>query len=93
MDGYFVVRSHLVDFGENGASEKLVGVVMDMSDGVAFGSLGICNYNRGATRCRWVRYIGPKTMNSERRAVPSCNMASNLSLVMVSRSGARRRSR
>jgi hypothetical protein len=64
MDGDLVVSSHHVDFGENGASEELVVVVMDMPDGVAFCSLGICNYYRGATRFLWVRYVVPKTMNS-----------------------------
>jgi hypothetical protein len=38
MDGYLVVGSHKVDFGEDGTSEMLVGVVMDMPDGVAVGN-------------------------------------------------------
>jgi hypothetical protein len=33
-----VVSSHQVDFGEDGKTEKLVGVVMDMPDGVAVGN-------------------------------------------------------
>jgi hypothetical protein len=34
MDGDFAVSSHQVDLGEEGTTEKLVGVVMDMTDGV-----------------------------------------------------------
>jgi hypothetical protein len=37
MDGDLIVGSHQVDLGEDGTTEKLVGVVMDMMDGVAFG--------------------------------------------------------
>jgi hypothetical protein len=37
MHGNFVVRSHQVDLGEDGTTKKLVGVVMDMTDGVAVG--------------------------------------------------------
>jgi hypothetical protein len=32
------MSSHQVDFGEDGTTEKLVGVVMDMPDGVAVGN-------------------------------------------------------
>jgi hypothetical protein len=35
MDGELVVGSHQVDFGKDGATEKLVGVVVVMTDGVA----------------------------------------------------------
>jgi hypothetical protein len=34
IDGDLVVCSHQVDLGEDGTTEKLVGVVMDMADGV-----------------------------------------------------------
>jgi hypothetical protein len=37
MNGDLVVRSHQVDLGEAGRTEKLVGVVMDLTDGVAVG--------------------------------------------------------
>jgi hypothetical protein len=37
MDGDFIVFSRLVDLGEDGTTEKLVGVVMDMTDGIAVG--------------------------------------------------------
>jgi hypothetical protein len=37
MDGDLVVSSHQVDFGEDGTTEMLVGVIMDMPDGVAVG--------------------------------------------------------
>jgi hypothetical protein len=37
MNGNLVVRSHQVDLGEDGRTEKLVRVVMDMTDGVAVG--------------------------------------------------------
>jgi hypothetical protein len=30
MDGDLIVRSHQVDFREDGTTEKLVGVIMDM---------------------------------------------------------------
>jgi hypothetical protein len=40
MDGDFIVSSHQVDFGD-GRIEKLVGVVMDMTDGVEVGD-GTC---------------------------------------------------
>lgn len=36
MDGYFIVSSCQIDLGE-GTSEKLVGVIMDMTEGVDFG--------------------------------------------------------
>jgi hypothetical protein len=35
MDGDLVICSHQVNLGENGAAEKLVGVIVDMTDGVA----------------------------------------------------------
>jgi hypothetical protein len=35
MDGDLVICSHQVDLGENGTAEKLVGVIVDMTDGVA----------------------------------------------------------
>jgi hypothetical protein len=35
MDGDLIVSSHQVDLGEDGATEKLVGIVMNMTDGVA----------------------------------------------------------
>jgi hypothetical protein len=38
MDGDLIVSSHQVDFREDGTTEKLVGVIMDMSDGVAVGN-------------------------------------------------------
>jgi hypothetical protein len=38
MDGDLIVSSHQVDFGEDRTTEKLVGVVMDMPDGVAVGN-------------------------------------------------------
>jgi hypothetical protein len=34
MDGDLVVRSHQLDLGEDGTPEKLVGVVVGMTDGV-----------------------------------------------------------
>jgi hypothetical protein len=37
MYGNLVVSSHQVDFGKDGTTEKLVGVVEDMTDGVAVG--------------------------------------------------------
>jgi hypothetical protein len=35
MDRNLVVGSHQVDFGKDGTAEKLVGVVVDVTDGVA----------------------------------------------------------
>jgi hypothetical protein len=35
MNGDLVVRSHQVDLGEDGTPEKLVVVIVDMTDGVA----------------------------------------------------------
>jgi hypothetical protein len=35
MDGDLVVSSHQVDLGKDGATGKLVGVVVDMADEVA----------------------------------------------------------
>jgi hypothetical protein len=37
MAGYFIVSSNQVDLGDDGKTEKLVGVFMDMTDGVAVG--------------------------------------------------------
>jgi hypothetical protein len=39
MDRDFVVDSHQVDLGENGTSEKLIGVITDMPDGVVVGNV------------------------------------------------------
>jgi hypothetical protein len=38
MDGDLVISSNRVDFGEDGTPEKLVGVVMDMQNGIAVGN-------------------------------------------------------
>jgi hypothetical protein len=38
MDGNLIVGSRQVNFGENGTTEKLVGVIVDMADGVAVGN-------------------------------------------------------
>jgi hypothetical protein len=35
MDEDLIVSSHQVDFRKDGTTEKLVGVIMDMPDGVA----------------------------------------------------------
>jgi hypothetical protein len=37
MDGDFIAYSHQVDLGEDGTTEKLMGVVVDMTYGVAAG--------------------------------------------------------
>jgi hypothetical protein len=37
MDGDLIVTSHQVDFGEDGTTVKLVGVVMGMPDGITVG--------------------------------------------------------
>jgi hypothetical protein len=38
MDGNLIIGSHQVDFRENGTTEKLVGVIVDMAGGVAVGN-------------------------------------------------------
>jgi hypothetical protein len=38
MDGDLVVSPHQVELGEDGTTEKLEGVVMDMPEGVAVGN-------------------------------------------------------
>jgi hypothetical protein len=38
MDGNLVIGSHQVNFRENGTTKKLVGVIVDMADGVAVGN-------------------------------------------------------
>jgi hypothetical protein len=35
MGGDLIVCSHLVDIGEDETTEKLMGVIMDMTDGVS----------------------------------------------------------
>jgi hypothetical protein len=35
MDGNLVLCSHQIDLGEEGTAEKLVGVVVEMLDGIA----------------------------------------------------------
>jgi hypothetical protein len=35
MDGDLIVSCHQVDLGEDGTIEKLLGIIMDMTDGVA----------------------------------------------------------
>jgi hypothetical protein len=37
MDGDLIVSSHQVDLGEYGTTEKVVGAVMDVTDGAAVG--------------------------------------------------------
>jgi hypothetical protein len=37
MDGDFIVSSHQVDIGVDGTIEKLMGVVMDMTEGEELG--------------------------------------------------------
>jgi hypothetical protein len=37
MDGDLILSSHQVDLGEDGTTEKLVGVVIDITDGVTVG--------------------------------------------------------
>jgi hypothetical protein len=39
MDGYLMICSHQFDLGEGETTEKLVGVVMNMTDGVAVGDV------------------------------------------------------
>jgi hypothetical protein len=42
MDGDLIVSSHQFDLGEDGTTEKLVGIVMDLTDGEAVGDgLGV----------------------------------------------------
>jgi hypothetical protein len=49
MDRYLVVFCHQFDLGEDGTTEKLVGVVMDMTDGVALGMIRtLCSGRRDA---------------------------------------------
>jgi hypothetical protein len=53
MDGNFIISSHQVDFGKDGTTEKLVGVV-DMTDGEAVGDgpgVQRSNRRRDANRC------------------------------------------
>jgi hypothetical protein len=38
MDGNLILGLHQINFGENGTTEKLVGVIVDMVDGVAVGN-------------------------------------------------------
>jgi hypothetical protein len=38
MDGNLVIGSHQFKFKEDGTTEKLVGVIVDMADGVAVGN-------------------------------------------------------
>jgi hypothetical protein len=35
LDGNLVVCSHQIDLGEEGTTKKLVGIVVDMLDGIA----------------------------------------------------------
>jgi hypothetical protein len=39
MDGDLIVSCHQVDFREDGTTEKLMGVIMDMPDGVVVGNI------------------------------------------------------
>jgi hypothetical protein len=97
MDGYFVASCHQVDFGEDGTTEKLVGVIRDMPDGLAVQN------GTGVEGSAIATGTPPVVLGydveaedqelSERRAVPSRNMASNSALATASRSGASRRGR
>jgi hypothetical protein len=87
MDGDLVVSSHQVDFGEDGTTEKRVGVIMDMPDGVAVG-------NDSGVECSVIATGTPPVVlgyDVESRrpgtlgagAVPSRNMASNSALAIA----------
>jgi hypothetical protein len=97
MAGDLVVSSNQVDFGEDGTTEKLVGVIMGMPDGVAFGN------DTGVEGSVIATGTPPDVLlgyDVERRrptlgaaAVPSYNMASNWALAIASLSGTSRRGR
>jgi hypothetical protein len=77
MDGDLVVISYQVDFGEDGTTEKLVGVVMDMPDGVAVGNGTGVEGSVIATGTPPVVLLGydverrrPGTLGAASRAVP-----------------------
>jgi hypothetical protein len=98
MDGDLAVSSHQVDFGDDGTTEKLVGIIMDMPEGVAVGNSTGVESSVIATGTPAVVLLGydverrrPGTL--ERRAVPFRNMASNSALTIASRSGASRHGR
>jgi hypothetical protein len=38
MDGNLILGSHQVNFAENGTTEKLVGIIIDMADGIGVGN-------------------------------------------------------
>jgi hypothetical protein len=82
-----VVSSHQVDFGEDGTTEKLVGVIIDMPDLVAVGNgTGVEGFVI-ATGTPPVIVVGYDVEPRRRRAIPSRNMASNSALAIASRSG------
>jgi hypothetical protein len=93
MDGDLVVCSHQVDLGEDGTTEKLMRVVVDMADGVVVWdglALSALLLPQG---CQPLSFLGTMCREedqelSEWRSMPSCSMALNLVLVIVSRSGA-----
>jgi hypothetical protein len=97
LGGDFVVCSHQVDLGEDGTTKKLVGVIMDMTDGVAVGdgpgversvvAAGTPTTALG-TMCR-----AEDQELSEWRAVLSRNMASNSVSAIANRFGANYRGR
>jgi hypothetical protein len=98
MDGDFVVSSHQVDFGEDGITEKLVGVVMDMPDGVAVGNGTGVEGSVIATGTPPVILLGHDVERRDQellelRALPSRNMASNSALAIANLSSASRRGR
>jgi hypothetical protein len=93
-----VVICHQVDFGEDGTTEKLVGVIMDMPDGVAVGNgTGV----EGSVIATGTPPVVLLVYNAERRrpetlGAASCaarKMASNTALAIASRSGASCRGR
>jgi hypothetical protein len=97
MDGDLVVSSHQFDIGEDGTTENLVEVIMDMPAGVAVGNVAGVEGSVIATGTSRV-VLGNdvecrRPELSEWRAVPSCNMASNSALAIASRSSASRRGR
>jgi hypothetical protein len=95
MDKDLVVSSHQVDFGENETTEKLVGVIMNILDGVAVGNGTGFEGSVIATGTPPIALLGydverrkPGTLGVASCAVPQHGVES--ALAMLSRSRAKR---
>ena len=93
-----MISTRVVDGGEYRAGSYVLGLVVDVPNGVAMRDGACVECTVVTTRSPAVVFLGTSCsaddqVQSERRAVPSLSMASNSALAIASRSCTRRRCR